>query len=112
MKNDAIRLRHILDAITAIEGFTFNMTANDFARDDKTQKAVTCELAIIGEAMSHVTTAFKDANRRIPFAQIIGMRNILIHEYFGVKAERLWETVRDDLPALKEQILKILEHSA
>jgi uncharacterized protein with HEPN domain len=65
-------------------------------------------LEIIGEAANHTTTAFRKNHPEIPWRDVCGLRNRLIHEYFGINIERVWNIVKDDLPVLKRQVEKIL----
>ena len=108
-KSDVIRLRHVFDAITNIEKFTAGMTLEDFLNDEKTLMAVAHALEIIGEAMNNISDDFRAIYVDIPYSQIVGMRNILIHEYFGIKPERVWAAVQEDVPKLKDQISKAID---
>lgn len=73
----------------------------------KTIDAVVRNLSVMGEAVNNIPDEIKTKYTDIPWNEIIGMRNKIIHEYFGVDADILWETVKKDLPASKEQILKV-----
>lgn len=68
-------------------------------------------LEIIGEATKNLSKELRAKHRRIPWRDIAGMRNKLIHEYFGVKLELVWETIKQNLPELKKQMVKILEET-
>ena len=100
---DIVRLRHMLDAIAKIGEFV-----DDGSRDEKTQNAVIRQIEIIGEASRHVSVELRTAIPDIPWGKMIGMRNILIHQYEGVDADEVWRTVDHELPTLKRQIERIL----
>jgi len=109
MKKDKAYLRHILDAISDIEKFVENVTQNEFFKNKEKQYAVLRALEIIGEATKNLSRELRAKYPEIPWRDVTGMRNKLIHAYFGVKLELVWETVKDRLPELKKQICNILE---
>lgn len=109
MKRDEQYLRHICDSIRDIESFLEGIDLNDFVRNKEKQYAVIRALEIIGEAVKCIDADLKKKFSYIPWPRIAGMRNKLIHEYFGVKLELIWETARKDLPLFKQQILEILK---
>ncbi len=76
--------------------------------DEKTVDAVVYQFAIIGEAASNLSQEFRDAHPEIPWRDMTDMRNVLIHEYFGVNPETVWSTVNDDLPKLEAMLDEIL----
>ena len=80
-----------------------------FVRDSRTAYAVIRALEIIGEAAKNVPSSVKAENSQIPWKKMAGMRDKVIHEYFGVDLKRVWNTVNNDLPALRPQFEKILE---
>ena len=91
---------HMLDSIGRIESYVGRMKETGFAKDQKTQDAVIRQLEIIGEAAGHVpSAAVKDCP--IPWKAIVGMRNLLIHDYLGVDIKIVWKTVKAELPRLK-----------
>lgn len=102
-------IQDISDAINAIEQFTRGMTKNEFLEDLKTVYAVRKAIEIIGEATKRVPKAFKDKHPDIPWRKMTGMRDRLIHEYFGVKLNVLWETIQIDIPQLKILVAGILQ---
>jgi uncharacterized protein with HEPN domain len=97
----------ILESIGRIEDYVRNLSENDFLNDMKTIDAVVRNLSVMGEAVNNIPDEIKIKHPDIPWDEIIGMRNKIIHEYFGVDADILWETVKTDLPAFREQILKL-----
>lgn len=102
-------LQDIFDSIKDIEDFTRNMDFEDFARDKKTINAVIRSIEVIGEAAKHIPKSIRDKYPSIPWRKMAGMRDKLIHEYFGVDVKILWKTIKKDIPPLKPLIEKILE---
>jgi uncharacterized protein with HEPN domain len=90
--------------VEKIEKYIAGMSFEDFTSDLKTQDAVVRNLSIIGEAVNNISDEAKARNPEIPWNEIVGMRNKVIHEYFGVDEEILWKTVREDLPSFKKQL--------
>ena len=109
MKNDTIYLRHILEAIEKIEHYLLNTTYKSFSANDMMIDAVVRELEIIGEASSKFSKEFKDNHSDVAFRDATDMRNFLIHEYFGVRKEIVWETCQKDLPKVKKLIDDLLD---
>lgn len=106
MKEPGPYLLHIRDAIARIESYTVaGQTA--FLDDSKTQDAVLRNLEVIGEAVKQLPEPFKAANPAIPWRRIAGMRDKLIHEYFGVNLALVWEVVARELPAFKAHLDRI-----
>lgn len=97
---DAIRLRHMLDAGREAMAFCAGRTREDFERNRQLLLAVVKDLEIIGEAATKVSAETVAARSRIPWTDIIGMRHRLIHGYFDVDVEIVWNTVQVDLPPL------------
>ncbi len=97
----------ISDAVDRIEEYTQGLSFNDFSKDHKTIDAVVRNLSVIGEAVGNLPEQIKQTHTDIPWNEISGMRNKIIHEYFGVDEEILWETIKKDLPPLRIQIEKI-----
>jgi len=109
MKNDTIYLRHILEAIEKIEHYLLNTTYKSFSANDMMIDAVVRELEIIGEASSKLSKEFKDNHPDVAFRDATDMRNFLIHEYFGIRKEIVWETCKEDLPKVKKLIDDLLD---
>ncbi len=101
-------LQDILDAVRDIEEFVTGLNRNSLARDKKTLFAVAKALENIGEAVKQVPSAVRRKHPDVPWKDMAGMRDVLIHDYFGVDAEIVWKTVREDLPPLKRRITEIL----
>jgi uncharacterized protein with HEPN domain len=103
------RLEDILQAIEEINQFTKGMTYSTFCSDTRTMKAVLYSLAVIGEAARHIPEEVKLKYPEIPWRDISDMRNVVIHEYFGVDPEILWETIHNELPSLQALLKSILQ---
>lgn len=101
MRNPKERLLDILDAITKIERYAAR-GREAFERDELIQVWILHHLQIIGEAVARLGD-FCKAHPQVPWAEIIAMRNILVHEYFGVDLEEIWQTIERDLPALRRE---------
>ena len=107
---DKERLKHILDAIEEIEAYTANTELKDFLANSMMRFASIKQIEIIGEAANYLTPETKSLFADIEWNQIIGMRHILIHEYFGVDLEIVWEVVTIRIPQLSEEIKEILNN--
>jgi uncharacterized protein with HEPN domain len=99
-RDDRLRLRHMLDAGREAVRFTQGKTRGDLDRDRVLALALVKLLEIVGEAASRVTAESQRADPSIPWRDIVAMRNRLIHGYFDVDLDRVWDTVTDDLPPL------------
>lgn len=108
-KNPKIFLLHISESIEEIEKYLGSVSEDEFSSDTKTQDAVMRRLEIIGEAAKNIPTDFQKQYQQIEWREIAGMRDQLIHHYFGVKMDAVWETAKKDLPKLKTQVSGILE---
>ena len=113
MKRD-IRLYFddILESIEKIEEYTKGLTEKKFSRNSQLQDAILRRFAIIGEAVKHLPKEFKDKHKQIPWRQIAGARDIFVHEYFGVKLERVWKTIQEDLPELKKLVKRLVSNNS
>ncbi|MCX6761737.1 MAG: DUF86 domain-containing protein [Candidatus Moranbacteria bacterium] len=108
MKNNLIYLKHIRDSINDINEAISGITYAEFLENKILLKAVVRDLEIIGEAAGKMSQDFRDANPQIPWRDMIDMRNVLIHEYFGVIPETVWKTCTENLPELKIAIDALL----
>ena len=104
-----LRISDILDAIAAIQEYTAGMDLNRFAEDRKTVDAVVRNFIIIGEAAIRIPEQVMTENPEIPWRDMSDMRNIVVHEYFGVSDKILWETIQSDLPPLVPLLQKLRE---
>ena len=107
MKKDKAYLKDILDAISDIEAFIANINESEFYINKEKRYAVVRALEIIGEAVKNLSKELRAKHKEIPWKEIAGMRDKLIHWYFGIKWELVWETVKNKIPELKNHILKI-----
>ena len=107
-KDDTVYLLHILDAINTIEGYLQGVDEEKFKATRLLQDGAIRQIEIVGEAVRHVSKDIRKTYTEIPWQDIAGMRDKLIHHYFGVDIEKVWDTAQEDLPVLKEQITGIL----
>jgi uncharacterized protein with HEPN domain len=104
-------LQDILNSIDLAESFIANMNFDEFQTDTKTTFAVIRALEIIGEATKNIPTATREQYPTIPWKGFTGMRDKLIHAYFGVNLEVVWDTIQQDLPQLRPVINQILQNN-
>ncbi len=107
--NNVDRLRHILDAVAKIEKYLQNFDLQKFKANEEKIDAVVRNIEIIGEATTCLTRDLKSNHPQVEWRFVTATRNRLIHGYFDVDAEIVWNTSQNDLPKLKEEITKILE---
>jgi uncharacterized protein with HEPN domain len=106
-KDFLVYLDDILDAIKKIKTYTRNMGFSEFKKDSKTVDAVIRNFEIIGEAAKQIPSEIKKKYPQIPWKQMAGMRNKVIHEYSGIELEVVWKTIEEDFPDLEKQIKQI-----
>ena len=99
-KEDEIRLRHMLEAAQEAVSFARGRTREDLGTDRQLVLSLVKDIEILGEAASRVSEAAREQSPAIPWDEIIGMRNRLIHAYFDINLDIVWETVQEDLPGL------------
>ncbi len=102
-------LQDIIDSISDIWAFTRDMRFEAFVQDRKTVNAVIRSVEVIGEATKRIPKSIRDKHPSVPWKKMAGMRDKLIHEYFGVDLEILWKTTREDIPSLKSLIQDVLK---
>jgi uncharacterized protein with HEPN domain len=107
-ENDAIRLKHMLDAARKVQVFMTSKTKNDLENDDMLVFAVVRALEIIGEAANQITDVTQQTHSHIAWKDIVGMRNVIVHAYFDVDIDIVWRTIQDDLPLIIEQVETVL----
>ena len=109
MRESKIYLRDIINAMTSIEAFVGNMDFDQFKEDDKTTSAVIRKLEIIGEAAKNIPENITKKYSSVPWKEMAGMRDKLIHFYFGVNLKLVWQTIKHRIPHLKLSIKQILD---
>jgi uncharacterized protein with HEPN domain len=107
-KSDAKYLWDMLDAARAVAGFVATATVGDFHNNRMLRNAVERNLEIMGEAAGKISTELKSANPQIPWRGIIGQRNVIIHDYGEIKAEKVWLTAKNLIPALIANLEKLI----
>ena len=108
IEGEELFIKHILESIYLIESYVEELSAEEFLEQVEKQDAVIRRLEIIGEAVKNLSSGFREAHPQIPWQQIAGMRDLLIHKYFGVDLELTWGVVQRNLPELKQKLLMIL----
>ncbi|MCD4708367.1 MAG: DUF86 domain-containing protein [Candidatus Sabulitectum sp.] len=108
-RNWMFRIQDILDAIEVTTKYIEGMTFDEFAGDQRTVDAVVRRLTIIGEASSHIPDSVSKENSDIPWNEMRAMRNFVVHEYFGVSEDILWNTIQIDLQSVIEPLRKLQE---
>jgi uncharacterized protein with HEPN domain len=109
MRREELYLRDIVDASDAIQRFVEEVDEQDFIADEMLQSAVLQKLMIIGEAAARISESIRKQYPEIPWTDIVGFRNIVVHVYFAVDWSIVWTTATKDVPELKQQITSILD---
>ncbi|HIH75396.1 MAG TPA: DUF86 domain-containing protein [Methanosarcina sp.] len=108
-KDDRVYLSHILQSISLIEKYTENFTEEKFLSNSLVQDGTIRQIQIIGEATKNLSKPLREKYQQIHWRGITGMRDKLVHDYLGVDINAVWDTVKDDIPALKKVVLKIVQ---
>lgn len=106
-KDPKIFIEHIIESIELIETYAQKKTYREFKNSTQLQDSIIRRLEIIGEAIKNIPKKVRQRYPSIPWKKVAGMRDILIHEYFGVDMRLTWEAVKKNLPELKKQILEV-----
>lgn len=109
MRDQKLYVQDILKAISLIEDFVGEMDYEEFTKDSKTQSAVIRQFEVIGEAVKKLDINVTDKYPEIEWSAIAGMRDLLIHQYFGVDLNIVWESLSVDLPHFKKIMVEIME---
>ncbi|MBI4980028.1 DUF86 domain-containing protein [Candidatus Woesearchaeota archaeon] len=107
-EKDLIFLKHILESIEKIESYTKNSSKEKFTKQIQLQDAIIRRLEIMGEAAKNITSDFKNKHNSLPWSEMIRTRDKVIHGYFGIDLDIVWDITQKDLPLLKKQIKKVL----
>ena len=107
-EEDVVRLRHMLDAANEAVSFVRNRTRADLDTDRMLSFALVRAIEIIGEAASRISTEARAVCPAIPWPSLVGMRNRIVHAYFDIDLDRVWDTVTDDLPKLIRELNHVL----
>jgi uncharacterized protein with HEPN domain len=110
-EDDIIRLRHMLDATLEAMEFVEGRSRPDLDTDRMLSRAVVRDIEIVGEAASKVSQEARELCPGLPWSNLVGMRNKLIHGYFNVDLDRIWDTVTGDLPVLAKELRRILDEA-
>jgi uncharacterized protein with HEPN domain len=108
-RDSLVFLEDILFAISRIEKYVGDMSLENFSANEMAIDAVVRNFEIIGEAARNLPEAIRVRHPAVAWREAVGLRNVLIHEYFGVDAEVLWHTAKSDLPALRADIERVFE---
>lgn len=103
-RDDAVYLEHIRDSCHRIKSYLRGVNEEGFLESELIQDAVVRQVQVIGEAVKRLSGEFREANPGIPWSDIAGMRDKLVHDYMGIDLEAVWETARTDIPTLRAQL--------
>jgi uncharacterized protein with HEPN domain len=109
IKSDLAYIEHILDCIRKINEFSKGLSLKEFRKNELVQDAVIRNIEIIGEASKKISSDTKQTYYKIPWKEIAGMRDKLIHDYLGVDVDVVWKTIKTDIPILEKFISEIEE---
>jgi len=108
-KDSLVFIKHIRDSIYEIESFIEAVSKKRFLHEKLIQNAIIRSIEVIGEAVKNLPIGFRKKYTEVSWSKIAGMRDKMIHHYFGVDLDKIWNVVKYDIPKLKVQIEKILE---
>src|SRR5574341_625690 len=108
-KDDAVHLRHMLDAIEQLERYTRGMSENEFISRPMVQDAVARQIEIVGKAAKKVSVEFQALYPKLPWAETISIHSKMVGEDYKLNLALVWDTIQDDLPLLKQTIRKLLQ---
>ena len=108
IRDDRVYLSHILDALLQIEEYTRGLGYEGFRANRMVHDAVIRQFEIVGEAVKNLSDDFRDRNSSLPWKDLAGFRDKLIHQYFGVDLSLVWSSVVDDVPVLLEDLRRIV----
>ncbi|HLD31164.1 MAG TPA: DUF86 domain-containing protein [Patescibacteria group bacterium] len=108
-KDPKIFIEHILESISLVGQYIFELSKKDFLQSKEVQDATIRRIEIIGEATRQIANDLREKYPEIKWREIMAMRNLLIHEYFAVDMEATWDTIKQDLPKLERQLKKVIK---
>lgn len=106
-KDDIIFIEHILESISALNEFSAGISINELSSNRMKQSAIVREIEVIGEAVKNISENLKNKHKEIGWREIAGTRDKMIHHYFGVDVNTVWNIVKKDIPILEKQIREI-----
>lgn len=110
-KDTNVFLKHILDSIGYVKEYTKGKSEEEFLGSVETQDAVIRRLSVIGEASKNIHLDLRGKHSQIDWRAIVGLKNVLVHEYFGVDMKVIWQIAKHDIPYLESEILKMLNET-
>jgi len=105
-RDPELLVEDMLEALRKIQLYTAGMDHSAFLQDEKTIDAVVRNLEVLGEAARQIPAAYAAGNPLVPWGKITGLRNRIVHDYFGLDLDIIWQIIRNDLPPLKAQLEK------
>lgn len=108
MRRDQQRLYDVLEALDSVGKMIAGRTETEFLADQTLCYAVAQRLIVVGEAVARLSTEIKERHGAVPWSDIVGLRNILVHEYFGIHWPLVWQTAADHAPVLRQRIATIM----
>ncbi len=108
-KDPKIFLAHVLESIEMIETYMKNLTKNEFSENEQVQDAVVRRVGIIGEAVKNLPMDLRKKYKNIPWSKATGMRDVMVHDYFGIDINIVWKTTKEDLPVFYKEIKKVYD---
>ena len=106
-RNYKLYLSDINESIDKIEEYTKDISEEEFKENAQIQDAVIRRMEIVGEGVKNIPSSVRDANKLIPWKELSNFKNLLIHSYFEVSINRIWNVIKNDLPKIKENLTKI-----
>jgi len=106
-KDPKIFLSHILESIEAIDLYTKKLTKEKFTENGQAQDAVICRIQVIGEAVKNLPVDLRKRYPHIHWSKATGMRDVMVHDYFGIDKNIVWKTIKNDLPIFYKEIKKV-----